>query len=322
MNLSLRHCRYLLALDTHRHYGHAAEALSISQPALSRAIQSLEREIGTRLFDRSRRGVIPTEAGRLFIDFSQRLLATAAELESEILQARKPEGQKLTVASGHYPAELIVPGALSALLREWPEAQVEMEVTDWPRAVEMLMQGACQLAICELTDVDASLEAGVELLNDRRLFPMVRKGHPLARLAQPTLADLLSYPWACSQIPRRAAGKFGDGPWAAGTMHKATGNFNPRIIAPSLTTSIKLVTESDFVGMTPLSPAYPYMQQGSLELVNFAAPWMRLNYGFLRDVHKPLTPVMKAFMTKVREMEAQTEQRERALLKRLAIEVA
>ncbi|MGD8579531.1 MAG: LysR family transcriptional regulator, partial [Lysobacterales bacterium] len=178
MNLSLRHCRYLLALDTHRHYGHAAEALSISQPALSRAIQSLEREIGTRLFDRSRRGVIPTEAGRLFIDFSQRLLATAAELESEILQARKPEGQKLTVASGHYPAELIVPGALSALLREWPEAQVEMEVTDWPRAVEMLMQGACQLAICELTDVDASLEAGVELLNDRRLFPMVRKGHP------------------------------------------------------------------------------------------------------------------------------------------------
>jgi DNA-binding transcriptional LysR family regulator len=321
MDLSLRHCRYLLALDTHRHYGHAAEALSISQPALSRAIQGLERETGTRLFDRSRSGVVPTGAGSLFIHFSQRLLATTAELESEILRLRKPAAQNLSVVSGHYPAELTVPGALSALLREWPETRVEMEVTDWSRAVEMLMQGACQLAICELTDVDSSLEAGVELLNDRRLFAMVRSGHPLARLAHPTLAELLSYPWACSQIPRRAAGAFGDGPWAAGTMDKTTGNFNPRIIAPSLTTSIKLVTESDFVGMTPLSPAYPYMQQGSLELVNFAAPWMRLNYGFLRDVYKPLTPVMKAFMAKVREVEAQTERRELALLKRLGMAV-
>jgi DNA-binding transcriptional LysR family regulator len=105
-------------------------------------------------------------------------------------------------------------------------------------------------------------------------------------------------------------------------MDKRTGNFNPRIIAPSLTTSISLVTESDFVGMTPLSPAYPYMQQGSLELLNFAAPWMRLNYGCLRDVRQPFTPIMKAFMAKVREAEAQTEQRERVLLKRLGMEVA
>ncbi len=52
MNLSVRHFQQLLALERHGHFGKAAESLKMSQPARSRSIQSLENNLGVKLFDR------------------------------------------------------------------------------------------------------------------------------------------------------------------------------------------------------------------------------------------------------------------------------
>jgi DNA-binding transcriptional LysR family regulator len=303
MEMTLKQCRYLMILDKHRHYGRASEELGITQPALSRAVQSLEDQIGVQLFERSRSGVTPTQAGDMTIKHARRMLAVAADLESDVMKATRPEQHTLSIASGHFPAELTIPATLSALLQEWPNAQIEMAVTDWPDALARLRAEKCQLAVCELSDLDAALEPGAVLLNDCAVYPVVRRGHPLARISKPTLADLLSYPWASSQIPRRAATAFGSGPWAAGTTDNKGGHFNPRIIAASLSTALRLVAESEFVGMTPVSIALPFLQQEALEIVRFRAPWLRLNYGIVRDVRKPVTPIMSSFIQKISRAE-------------------
>jgi LysR family transcriptional regulator, cyn operon transcriptional activator len=67
MALELRQMRHLLALAEHGSFARAASALRLSQPALSRSVQTIEEQVGTRLFQRWASGVVPTDVGRLLI---------------------------------------------------------------------------------------------------------------------------------------------------------------------------------------------------------------------------------------------------------------
>jgi DNA-binding transcriptional LysR family regulator len=72
--MELRHLRYFMAVGEEQHYGRAARRLRVAQPALSRQIQDLEKEIGFRLFERLPRGVRLSAAGELFLEDVRRIL--------------------------------------------------------------------------------------------------------------------------------------------------------------------------------------------------------------------------------------------------------
>src|SRR6266849_5404269 len=91
--MELRHLRYFVGVGEEQHFGRAAERLHIAQPALSRQIQDLEKEIGCALFERLPRGVKLSAAGKLFLEDSRRILA-------EVQEAARRAGQ----AAGDWPA--------------------------------------------------------------------------------------------------------------------------------------------------------------------------------------------------------------------------
>src|ERR1700724_4370208 len=77
--MELRHLRYFVAAGEEQHYGRAAARLHLAQPALSRQIQDLEKEIGFLLFDRLPRGVRLSAAGNLFLNDARRILQDVDE---------------------------------------------------------------------------------------------------------------------------------------------------------------------------------------------------------------------------------------------------
>ena len=285
----------------------------MSQPALSRSIQSLEKTLGSELFDRSSPNLEPTPIGQMLIRHGRRMLAAMAELQSELNELRGQDSSRLSIACGHYPAELTIPGALSELMQVRPQANVNMEVADWSRIAALLQKGICDLAITELVAADHSSGLACELLNDRELYLVVRKAHPLLGLDKPGLEEVLAFPWIGSRIPSRVARAFGPGPFAAGEMDPDSGNFIPRVIAASLSTAFKLVIENDIVGIAPITLAWPYVRRGELCLVPFRAPWLHLNYGFMWQAQRPLTTVTRAFMKLVRAAESRVAAEEQAI---------
>lgn len=313
MNLSHKHLEHVLALNRYRHFGLAAESLGISQPALSRSILAIEKRLGVTLFDRSSNRIEPTKAGLLLLRHARDMSLATSKLDRELAKLRGIQHRKISVVCGHYPAELTVPLALSALMKQWSDMQINMEVADWSRGIQLIEQKVCELAIIELSSRSQRIELRREVLNNQQVFAVVRSGHPLAGARRPTIGDVLNWPWACSQIPQRAAQQFGAGPFAAGDFDKDTGNFVPRIIASSLSTSLRLVMENDIVGIAPLSIAQPWLEDGHLSLVRLNAAWMRLNYGFVEDASKASSPAVLAFMAQIRAAEEREKSRNQTL---------
>src|SRR5262245_66420138 len=85
VRVELRHLRYFVAVGEEEHFGRAAERLHVVQPALTRQVRQLEEEMGCALFERLKRGVRLTEAGKLFLEETRRLLA---DLGRSVDQAR------------------------------------------------------------------------------------------------------------------------------------------------------------------------------------------------------------------------------------------
>jgi DNA-binding transcriptional LysR family regulator len=95
--MELRHLRYFVAVAEELSFTRAADRLHIGQPPLSQQVQALEEEIGAVLFDRSRRTIRLTEAGRVFLEDARRVLALAANAAETARRVEKGEIGQLKI---------------------------------------------------------------------------------------------------------------------------------------------------------------------------------------------------------------------------------
>jgi DNA-binding transcriptional LysR family regulator len=138
--MELRHLRYFVGVAEHEHFGRAAAALHVSQPALSQQIADLERELGVALFDRLPRGVRLSETGRTFLERARSVLALveAASVEArEIGGGRRgrltiglPEGARGTT---------LVSDAIRRLRLARPDLEVVTTGAPWSEQPQALL---------------------------------------------------------------------------------------------------------------------------------------------------------------------------------------
>jgi LysR family hydrogen peroxide-inducible transcriptional activator len=172
------------------HFGRAARACTITQPALSAQIQAFEELLGMRLFERGRRGVLVTTAGAPVIEQARAALAGLDRLvESAASQAEPLAG---TLRLGVIPtvAPYLLPPLLPAVRRAWPKLRLVLREEQTARLIEQLALGSLDLLLLALPVERAGLE---ELALLREAFWFVAPAaHPLAKgrgpIAESTLA--------------------------------------------------------------------------------------------------------------------------------------
>ncbi len=174
----------------HLHFRRAAEALFLSQPALSAQIRSLEELVAARLFERDRRRVLVTPAGE---ELARRARAILAELD-DLAGAARALGDPLTglLRLGVIPtiAPYLLPRALPLLRRRFPGLRIALREERTGALVAELEAGRLDLALVALQAELGDLETAS--LYDDPFFAVVPRGHPLAgrrRLESQDLAD-------------------------------------------------------------------------------------------------------------------------------------
>ena len=186
--MNLQQLTYLVALDTHRQFGLAADKCHVSQPALSVQVQKLEEELGVLLFDRTQRGAEPTAVGTKVIAQARLVLREAQQLR-ELVQAEKGEvvGE---LRLGVIPtlAPYLVPRFLVSLTTAYPSLRVRIEELRSEEIMQQLKDHRLDVGLL-VTPLDDRQLRELPLL-DEPFLVLAAASHPLAAQATVRPADL------------------------------------------------------------------------------------------------------------------------------------
>lgn len=171
--LTIRQMRYFEALATSRHFGRAADAVHVSQPALSAQIMDMENHLGHRLVERNRSGVLLTAKGEEILPKVRAILADVDALEQQM----RSKGELLEglVRIGIIPtvAPYLVPSLVPWLRERYPSIRIELKETVTERLVADLLEGRLDAMIAAMP-VDAEGLASRPLFEDRFFMAMAR----------------------------------------------------------------------------------------------------------------------------------------------------
>ena len=169
--LTLKQMRYFEALARHEHFGRAADACAISQPALSMQIKEMEETLGTSLFERGAKKVRLTGFGEEVAGRVREILRSADELEDMARASRDRLAGRLRIGVIPTIAPYLLPGIIGAINRAHDGLDIHVRETLTSRLVEELGEGRLDTAIVALPVSEPSL-AEVPLFSER--FVLVR----------------------------------------------------------------------------------------------------------------------------------------------------
>ncbi len=187
-DLDLRRLRSFVAVAERLHFGQAAAALHVTQPALSRQIQQLEHDLGVVLFHRSSREVALTPAGEQFLHDSRELLAAARAARNRARRIAAGEG----VLKIGFMLSSDITAPLHAFSARRPEARIELVRLRWWSQATDLSDGTADVGFVRLP-VDSDRLSVLPLYRER-LCAVLSVRHPMAGEAAVGLRDLADEP--------------------------------------------------------------------------------------------------------------------------------
>jgi len=303
-----------LALATHGNFYRAADAQSISQPALSRSIQQLETSLGVTLFDRDPDRVVPTEFGKMLLARASTIVGEAEEIQWEMNQLQSLDAGHLSVSFGVYPAELSGCRAIGELIRLHPNLHCQIKVHEWRFIIRQVVEKSIDLGIAEISTLkhnDTTL--AIEPLGQHEAVFFCRKGHPLLGRSKVSKADLDRYPLAAVNLPPRVLKLFP----GMTRVSKSTGDLAPSVEIDNLAMARTIIEKSDAFGTATLLQIEPWLKSGSIEVLPYRRKWLKLSYGFIYLRHHRLSPAAIKFMELSRSIEARLAHRNRELMKQV-----
>ena len=234
--MELRHLRYFQAVAREEHFGRAARAIRIAQPALTRQIRDLETELGVLLFERLPRGVRLSDAGRIFLE----------ETNSVLDQVQRSVAKVKGYAHGHYGTlrigfsetasrHPVIPAKLLKFRLNEPNIELNLLPMGSQTQVDALRSGALDVGIVyDLHRDDDDDFFTHQKVGDSDIVLALYKGHPLAGRTDLRMKDLADESFL---FPiRRAAPQYYDKLMQACVSR----GFSPNIVQEAATHSILL----------------------------------------------------------------------------------
>ena len=266
----------------------AARRLDVSQPALTKMIRELERELATTLLQRSTTGVLATAQGKVLYE---RAVAADRELSHAVEQIQQLGGQmagSLTIGAVPLAVMTLIPETLRTFGMEFPDIQLRIIEELYIQQLTALRRGEVDVAVGPVPDNLPPGEFAVEKLMPIAMVIVVRKGNPLARAR--SLADLADAPWVytggapASGYARTLYERHGLKPPPAGALVNSTLGL------------LSVIATGNCVGLLPYQIAVHPFAARHLEVVPVVEGPLKLAIAALARTEAALKPAVRHFL--------------------------
>jgi len=291
--IEIRHLMHAVTLAEQRNFARAAKLLHMSQPALTRSIQVLEERMGLPLFDRTRSGVVATDAGQLMLRRARAILGQTDDLMREVGGMGAGEQEEIRVAVGPYAAGTVLAPALASMLNKRPGLRFKVVVDHWVDTIQKLRERRVDFALCEASEVrDTELEMVPLLRHAGR--PVVRAGHPLLQTKVSSMKQVMEWPLAITaRLPPRILEKLVP-------ASQSNGGFEPAVHCEDIGLLKSLVMASDAVGFFQLSMVEDELVSGRMAVLAVEEPWLSTNFALFHIKDRAQSAVAAEFITELK----------------------
>lgn len=200
--MKLTQLRDLVAIGDHGGLRRAARHLGVAQPAITRSIRELERELGVTLFERTTTGMVLTPIGEAF---ARRMSAVQLEIErarDEVGQLKGTGTGTVAIGLSTAPHVSLLPRVLAPFQRRFPDVRLRIREGLFPAMESGIREGRIDFYVGPLAERSLSGEFAVERLFENRRIVLGRRGHPLASAS--SLRELVGARWVATSVTSRS----------------------------------------------------------------------------------------------------------------------
>jgi len=258
----LRHLELIAEIYDRRSILKASKRLNLTQPTVTKALQDVEKTLGLKLFERSNRGIEPTEYGEIFARHAKVLLAQLRHAAEELENRRVGYSGRVSVGTLLAASASILPDAIVLLKKERPGVAISVIVGTYDILMPALLAGDLDLVVGRLPAQGRSRELRYEEFYAEPVCVVARRGHPLTRKRRLALRDLANEPWLLplpeTELHRQVERAFID---AGASLPKNV------IESVSILTNRVLLRKSDCLGVMPYHVALDDVEHGLLAIL-------------------------------------------------------
>jgi DNA-binding transcriptional LysR family regulator len=289
--MDVRDLRYVHVLAEHGNVSRAADALGLTQPALTRRVQALERELKVRLFDRHPKGVSLTPFGRLLVDRAAGLLQGVQNVRLEIDQMRGLDVGEVNVGAGPVVAQ-IVGDAVGRLLHKHPRLRITVIVDNVNELTNALRSGRTDMFVGNVAMAAAEKDLEIVSSFEHAGYFFCRPGHPILERRDPSLEEIFAYPFASAHLPADIARRFE-------TALKRP--VAPAVECDSYPVLKNVVAASDAISLASRYAIIDELRSGKLVEVPSTAPAVVASFGVVRLMKRLASPAATALAGELAE---------------------
>ncbi|SDI93156.1 DNA-binding transcriptional regulator, LysR family [Pseudomonas flavescens] len=293
--LRLKQLRLLIALDDQGSLHKAADAVAISQPGATKALNEIESAFGMRLFSRTSQGLEANDLGRCAIRYARLIHSDLAHLREEMLGILQGQGGRLVVGviMGAVPR---LTRALSRLRARQPELSVEIVEDTSARLLNLIDEGRLDLAICRRSVSRRPAAYDCLSLHQEPLSVVANPAHPLATSSGLDLAQLAPYSWVVypANMPMRLVLE---------RAFSGAGLEFPRYpleTASTFATLMLLQEDPNLLALMPLETAQSAKRLGALTCLELAQVLRSEPYGVISRQGPPLSAPARLLLDELR----------------------
>lgn len=295
MGIDVREMRQVAAVAKEGGFAKAAKVLHISQPALSRSIQEVERKAGFRIFERGREGALLTDAGRSFLRQAGDILVLAESFERELALIKGLDTGDLYIGAGVFAGHQFVAEALAPFARQYTKVRIRV-INDQPDSlIHRLRRRELDIVVADPDWIKPATDITQIALNEHKGYLIVRAGHPLLEKRNVTASDLVAFPLVTMGIAPNRIGQMGRSlTGVEAEQNKLIASWPPAISVNSITSMKAIVAHSDAVTMVSLKMVRHELDRKELAVLPVRFPWMKTHFAIMHLPHRTLSPLAEA----------------------------